>query len=64
MAKKHTAAETNAYYSGMGYAVAHSSRGIQFRKETVRNSFQKGYKRGRAMMRKSPAKYPKLTTKK
>ena len=63
MVRKHTAAEKNAYYSGMGYAVAYCGKGITFRKDNVRKSFQAGWNRGHAMMKKSPAKYPKLSSK-
>ena len=42
MARKHTAAETNAYYSGMGYAVAYCGKGITFRKDNKKKIDQAG----------------------
>ena len=56
-----------AYYSGMGYRVAHEKKGITFNKPESRVSFSKGYTAAGKMMAKSPSKYPALkrkTTKK
>lgn len=57
MSKKFSQAERAAYHSGKGYAVAHFGRGINFENKKTRESFQNGYSKGIAMMRKNPSKY-------
>ena len=39
-------ANAKAYYSGMGYAVAHKKKGINFSKPELRRNFAAGYAKG------------------
>lgn len=57
-------AERQAYISGMGYAVAHKKKGINFSKPTLRRSFAAGYDKGLERIKLNPAKYPALAPKK
>lgn len=57
---KYTKAQKLAYYSGMGYATAYSGKAINFKEESNRDSFRAGYKRGSAMIKAAPNKYPSL----
>lgn len=56
-------AEASAYESGKGYAVAMNKRGINFKKPGLKAAFAKGFKKGLAMLRHSPSKYPNLKRK-
>lgn len=58
--KKYTNAERKAYYSGMGYRIAHDGKAIKFENATIRDSFTAGYKSGGKVIAKRPRKYPKL----
>ena len=60
---KFSRAERQAYSSGMGYAVGHAKKGINFSKPEVRESFRKGFNKGKAMMERNPLKYPSLPKK-
>ena len=60
---KFTCAERQAYHSGKGYAVAHKSRGINFKFSNLRASFQRGYNKGLQMMKRNPLKYAQLKNK-
>ena len=51
-----------AYYSGMGYAVAHKKKGINFKNARLKAVFRKGYNAGLRRLGKDPLKYPKLPT--
>lgn len=44
MAKKYTRAQWNAYHSGRGYRLGRERRGIDFKNQNNRASFQAGYK--------------------
>ena len=64
MAKqKYSRGEASAYESGKGYAVATSKTGINFSHSKLKEAFAKGYKRGLAMLRHDPSKYPNLKRK-
>ena len=52
-----------AFHSGMGYAVAHSKRGINFKNKNNRASFAAGFKAGLAAIAKDAFKYPSLPKK-
>lgn len=56
-------ANAKAFYSGMGYAVAHKKKGINFKNSRLRSIFAKGYNAGANRVAKDPLKYPKLPTK-
>ena len=60
---KYTRAQKRAYYSGMGYATAYSGKAIHFDKPENRESFEAGWKQGKAMARQNPTKYPPLASK-
>lgn len=60
---KYSRAQTQAFHSGKGYAVAHAKKGINFAKPEVRQSFAEGYALGKKMMEKNPLKYPALPKK-
>ena len=60
---KFSRAEMSAYESGKGYAVAMSKKGINFKKPGLKQSFANGFKKGLAMLRHSPEKYPNLKRK-
>ena len=60
---KFSRAEMSAYESGKGYAVAMSKKGINFKKPGLKQAFAKGFKKGLAMLRHSPSKYPNLKRK-
>lgn len=47
----------------MGYATAYHDKAIKFETSENRESFVAGWKRGTAMARQKPDKYPSLTTK-
>lgn len=58
---KFSRAQYTAYYSGMGYAVAHAGKRVDFEKSKNpgnRANFLAGYNRGLAMMARNPEKYP------
>lgn len=58
---KFSASQKQAYYSGMGYAVRHDNRNVNFkggRGSKGYNSFMAGYLKGVEMMTKNPSKYP------
>ena len=57
-------AERQAYISGMGYAVAHKKKGINFSKPELKKSFAKGYAKGVDRIERNPLKYPALPPKK
>ena len=57
-------AERQAYISGMGYAIGHQKRGINFAKPELKQSFRKGYNKGLARIDRNPLKYPALPPKK
>lgn len=57
-------AERQAYHSGMGYAVAHAKKGINFSKPELRRNFAAGYARGMERIERNPLKYPALPPKK
>ena len=64
MAKRqYSRAETSAFESGKGYAVATSKKGINFKMPNLKKAFANGFKKGLAMLRHSPAKYPNLKRK-
>ena len=56
--------ERQAYLSGMGYAVAHKKKGINFSRPALRKSFAAGYKKGLERVEQNPLKYPTLPPKK
>jgi len=58
--KSKVSAGAKSYYSGMGYAIAHEKKGINFKNEKHRALFKKGYNAGKARASKNPLKYPKL----
>ena len=65
--KQFSRAERVAYYSGMGYAVSHAGRRVDFAKTknpSNRNDFLAGYNHGLAMMARNPGKYPRKLRKK
>ena len=62
--KSKVSPEARAYYSGMGYAIAHEKRGINFTNTKMKPIFGKGYAKGREMMRRNPLKYAALPKKK
>ena len=54
-------AQRTAFYSGMGYAVAHAGKRVDFSKSknpSNRANFLAGYNRGLTMMARNPEKYP------
>ena len=57
-------ANAKAYYSGMGYAVAHKKKGINFKNTALKRIFAKGYAAGLRAMSKNPLKYANLPRKK
>ena len=60
--RKYSRAEKQAYHSGMGYAVRHQNRNIDFkggRRGRLYNSFMAGYKKALSMIFRNPSKYPK-----
>ena len=57
-------AERQAYMSGMGYAVGHKKKGINFSKPSLRRSFAAGYAKGLERIERNPLKYPALPPKK
>ena len=59
-----TRAERQAYYSGMGYAVAYSKKGINFEKPSLRRNFSAGYAQGMERIKRNPLKYAPLPPKK
>ena len=61
--QRYTRAEVSAYESGKGYAVATQKKGINFSHSGLKEAFAKGYKRGLAMLRHDPTKYPNLNRK-
>ena len=56
-------ADVKTYYSGMGYAIAHEKRGINFSDAKSRSVFQKGYNAGKKRLAKNPSRYFKLKRK-
>lgn len=58
---KYTGAQKRAYYSGMGYATAYHGKEIKFETPENRESFVAGWKKGTAMVRRKPDKYPSLS---
>ena len=62
--KKFSRAERQAYHSGMGYAVAHKKKGINFSKPELRRNFAAGYAKGLERIERNPLKYPGLPPKK
>lgn len=62
--KSKVSASAKSYYSGMGYAIAHEKKGINFKNSKSRASFAAGYNAGKARAAKNPLKYPKLVTRK
>ena len=65
MAKKnYTRAERQAYISGMGYAIGHAKKGINFSKPGLRRNFAAGYAKGLERIKRNPLKYPPLPPKK
>lgn len=61
MAKsQYSRAETSAFESGKGYAVAMQKKGINFTKPKLKEAFAKGFKKGLSMLRHTPSKYPNL----
>ena len=50
--------QQKAYYSGMGYGVAHKGKKIEFTSSDIKDSFMAGYKAGVQKVQKSPKKYP------
>lgn len=60
MSKRYSKNQRQAYYSGMGYSVGYKNRKINFRSDTLKQSFREGYAAGIRSQRKSPDKYPKL----
>ena len=61
---KFSRAERQAYHSGMGYAVAHAKKGINFAKPELRRNFAAGYARGMERIERNPLKYPPLPPRK
>ena len=57
---KYSQSQKQAYYSGMGYRVAHSGKGIEFKSPEIKISFQAGYREAGKKIQKSPKKYPDL----
>lgn len=62
--KSKVSANARSYYSGMGYAIAHEKRGINFKDDKSRAIFKKGYNAGKRRAAKNPLKYPKIATRK
>ncbi len=62
--KSKVSAGVKSYYSGMGYAIAHEKKGINFKNQKSRDLFQKGYNAGKKRASNNPLKYPKLVTRK
>ena len=62
--KSNASAKSKAYYSGMGYAIAHAKKGINFTNTALKAVFAKGYAAGRRLMKKNPLKYANLPRKK
>ena len=60
---KFSRAEMSAFESGKGYAVAMQKKGINFKKPGLKQAFANGFKKGLAMLRHSPEKYPNLKRK-
>ena len=56
-------ANAKSYYSGMGYAIAHEKKGINFSNKKSRAMFLKGFRAGKNRTANNPLKYPKLVTK-
>ena len=63
MARKFTRAQRQAYQSGKGYAVAMAKKGINFKDDSLKDSFREGFKQGNRIMAKNPLKYPPLPKK-
>ena len=61
--KSKVSANARSYYSGMGYAIAHEKRGINFKDDKSRAIFKKGYNAGKRRAAKNPLKYPKIARK-
>lgn len=61
MAQKYTRAQRRAYQSGKGYAIASAKRGINFKNDSLKESFQAGYAKGNQMIRRNPLKYSDLS---
>ena len=61
--RRYSRGEVSAYESGKGYAIARSKKGINFKMRKLRAAFEKGFKRGLAMLRHDPSKYPNLKRK-
>lgn len=61
--KKKSYGSKKAYHSGMGYAVAHSGKGINFKSTANRASFAAGFKAGLSAIAKDAFKYPSLPKK-
>ena len=65
MAKKnYTRAERQAYISGMGYAIGHKRKGINFSRPELRRNFAQGYQKGLERIKRKPLKYAPLPSKK
>ena len=56
--KRYSSKNQKIYYSGMGYAMGHKGRGINFKDSASRAIFQKGYNAGLRKAAKNPLKYP------
>ena len=61
--KSKVSANARSYYSGMGYAIAHEKRGINFKDDKSKAIFKKGYNAGKRRVQKNPSKYPKIARK-
>ena len=62
--KNYTRAERQAYISGIGYAIGHQKKGINFSKPGLRRNFAAGYAKGLERIKRNPLKYPPLPPKK